>query len=54
MDEKNFNNDEIEIDLSRLLGALLKRAWLIGIVAVLCAVLTLVGTVLFVAPTKNE
>lgn len=54
MDEKNFNNDEIEIDLSRLLGALLKRAWLIGIVAVLCAVLTLVGTVLFVAPKYDS
>ena len=50
MDEKNLNHDEIEIDLSRLFGALVKRAWLIGIVAVLCAVLTLVGTVLFVAP----
>lgn len=54
MDEKNFNNDEIEINLSRLLGALLKRAWLIGIVAVLCAVLTLVGTVLFVAPKYDS
>ena len=54
MDEKNFNNDEIEIDMSRLLGALLKRAWLIGIVAVLCAVLTLVGTVLFVAPKYDS
>ena len=54
MDKKNFNNDEIEIDLSRLFGALLKRAWLIGIVAVLCAVLTLVGTVLFVAPKYDS
>ena len=54
MDEKNFNNDEIEINLSRLLGALLKRAWLIGIVSVLCAVLTLVGTVLFVAPKYDS
>lgn len=50
MDEKKRQNEEIEIDLSRLFGALIKRAWLIGIVAVLCAVLTLVGTVLFVAP----
>ena len=54
MDEKNFKNDEIEVDLSRLFGALLKRAWLIGIVAVLCAVLTLVGTVLFVAPKYDS
>lgn len=43
-------NTEIEIDLSRLFGALVKRAWLIGAVAVLCAVLTLVSTVLFIAP----
>ena len=50
MDNKNIKNEEIEIDLSRLFGALLKRAWMIGIVAVLCAILTLVGTVLFVAP----
>ena len=50
MDNKAIKNDEIEIDLSRLFGALIKRAWLIGVVAVLCAVLTLVGTVLFVAP----
>lgn len=54
MDEKNFKNDEIEVDLSRLIGALLKRAWLIGIVAVLCAVLTLVGTVLFVVPKYDS
>ena len=50
MDNKTIKNEEIEIDLARLLGALMKRAWLIGIVAVLCAVLTLVGTVLFITP----
>ena len=51
MYEKNTeNNTEIEIDLGRLFGALVKRAWLIGAVALLCAVLTLVSTVLFIAP----
>ena len=51
MDErKNEQNEEIEINLTRLLAALLKRAWLIGLVAILCAVVTLIGTVLFVAP----
>ena len=50
MDEKQTRNEEIEIDLSRLVGALLKKAWLIGAVAVVCAVLTLVYTVVFVAP----
>ena len=35
MDDKTLEkNDEIEIDLQRLLGALLKRSWLIAIVAV--------------------
>ena len=50
MEEKILNNDEIEIDLSRLAGALVKRSWLIGIVAVLFAVVTFLGTVLFVTP----
>ena len=50
MEEKLLNNDEIEIDLSRLAGALVKRSWLIGIVAVLFAVVTFLGTVLFVTP----
>ena len=51
MDERmTNNNEEIEIDLSRLFGALVKKAWLIGAVALVCAVLTLLSTVLFVAP----
>lgn len=50
MDNKTTRNEELEIDLSRLFGALLKKAWLIGAVAVVCAVLTLVFTVVFVAP----
>lgn len=43
-------NDEIEIDLQRLFGALLNKAWLIGIVSVVCAVVTLLGTFFFVTP----
>ena len=50
MDNKNTKNDEIEIDLTRLFDALIKKAWLIGLVAIICAVATLVTTVLFVAP----
>ncbi len=50
MDEKLLNNDEIEIDLQRLFGALVNRSWLIGLVAVLFAVVTFLGTVLFVTP----
>ena len=48
---KNQNNSgEIEIDLQRLLTALLNRAWLIGLVAVVCAVAVFIGTHLFVTP----
>ncbi|MBO5128828.1 MAG: polysaccharide biosynthesis tyrosine autokinase [Oscillospiraceae bacterium] len=43
-------NEEIEVDLQRLLGALMKKAWLIGIVSVVCAVAVFLGTVFFVAP----
>ena len=50
MDNRNTKNEEIEIDLARLFAALVKRSWMIAIVAVICAVATLLGTVLFVAP----
>ena len=54
MDNKARKNDELEIDLSRLFGALLKRAWIIGIVSVFCAILTLVYTVAFVSPKYDS
>ena len=55
MDNTPFNNKqgnsgEIEIDLQRLITALLNKAWLIGLVAVICAVAVFVGTFLFVTP----
>ena len=51
MDEKVLEqNQEMEIDLQRLFHALLKKAWLIGIVSVLCAAIFLVGTVAFITP----
>lgn len=51
MDEKRINNnDEIEIDLQRLIGALLNKAWLIGLVAIVCAVVTFLGTFFFITP----
>ena len=51
MDEKKTTNrDEIEIDVQRLFSALLSKAWLIGLVAVLCAVAMLLGTLFFVTP----
>ena len=50
MEENKKNRNELEIDLGRLLQTLISRAWLIAIVAVLCAVLTAVGTILFITP----
>ena len=52
MDEKMINNNsqELEIDLQRLINALLNKSLLIGITAVVCAVLAFVGTFFFVTP----
>ena len=51
MDEKTIhNNDEVEIDLKRLLDALLDKAWLIAIISLLMAVITFAGTLLFITP----
>ena len=51
MDEKTVNkNEEIEIDLSRLFGAVVNKAWLVGVVALVCAVLTFLGTFFFITP----
>jgi capsular polysaccharide biosynthesis protein len=50
MEEKKMNNEELEIDLQQLFGALIKKAWLIGMTAILCAVLTFLGTFFFVTP----
>lgn len=51
MDEKNLKkNDEIEIDLQRLFGALMNKAWLIALVAIVCAVVVFFGTLFFVTP----
>ena len=51
MDEKMIkNSEEMDIDIQRLLNALLNKVWLIAIAAVLCAVLSFVGTFLFITP----
>ena len=52
MEEKTINqqNEELDIDLSRLVGALMNRAWLIGLVALVFAVLAFVYTYFFVTP----
>lgn len=43
-------NNEIEIDLQRLFAALLKKAWLIIIVSVACAVISMLVTVFGITP----
>ena len=55
MDEKTFEKqDELEIDLQRLFGALLNKAWLIALVAIICAVVMFVGTLFLVTPTYQS
>lgn len=43
-------SEEIEIDLRRLLAALLRRAKRIGLVTILCAALALLASLLFITP----
>ena len=51
MSEQEVKKDEmIEIDFQRLFNAVLHRGWLIGIIAVICAILTFFGTLFFVTP----
>jgi len=51
MNEQMTNKEEVvEIDLKRLLDALMNKAWLTMLAAVLCAAITLVGTLLLITP----
>lgn len=51
MDEKVINkNEEIEIDLSRLFGAVLNKSWLVMVVAIICAMVAFLGTFFFITP----
>lgn len=55
MEEKVMtNNDEIEIDLGQLVNALVKKAWLISLVSIVCAVVLFFGTYFFVTPTYKS
>ena len=49
-DKEIQHNEELEIDLQRLIGALLNKSVLIGIVAIICAVVTFLGTYFFISP----
>ena len=44
----NRKDEFIEIDLKRLLDAVVNKGWRVGLIALLCAVLTLVGTIFFI------
>ena len=51
MEDRMMNrDDELEIDLQQLFGALMNKAWLIGLIAVICAVATFLGTLFFITP----
>ena len=51
MNEKEVQkNEEMELDLQRIFEAVLQKAWVIGIVSGLCALLMLMGTLFFVTP----
>ena len=51
MNEKELqNNGEIELDLGRIIHAVLDRAWLVVLVSILCAVIAIVGTFFLITP----
>ncbi len=50
MEEKFTDNNEKNVDIQRLLGAVLNKAWLVALVAILCAVVTFASTLYFVTP----
>ena len=51
MNEKDIQkNEEIEIDLGRVLRAVMDKAWLVAVVSVMCAVLTFAGTFFLITP----
>ena len=54
MEDNMRQYNEIEVDLQRLIGALLKKVWLIGVAAVVCAVVFLLATVIFITPTYQS
>ena len=43
-------NEEIELDLGRLIHAVLNRAWLVCLITVLCAVIAIAGTYFLITP----
>ena len=50
MDKQTKKTSDIEIDLKRVVNTVVSKAWLIGIIAAICALLTFLGTFFFVVP----
>ena len=51
MDKRTIEKtEEVEIDLQRVFSAVVQKAWVVVVVAVLCAVLTFLGTFFFITP----
>ncbi len=51
MNEQNTKRDaEVEIDVKRMLMAVLHKAWLVGVVSIVCAALAFAGTFFFITP----
>lgn len=51
MIETDFQQNEMsEINVTRIIRTVLNKAWLVAIIAVLCAVLTFAGTFFFITP----
>ncbi len=49
-ENKIQKNEEIEIDVGRVVRAVLDRAWLVCLITVLCAAITIVGTFFLITP----
>lgn len=50
MNENRIEKKEFEIDMRRVIGAILQKSWLIIVVSILCAVLVFLTTFYFVTP----
>ncbi|MBO5322989.1 MAG: polysaccharide biosynthesis tyrosine autokinase [Oscillospiraceae bacterium] len=51
MDDKMIQkNEEVEVDLGRLLQAVWRRIWLVALAAVVATAIALVGTLMFITP----
>ena len=51
METKQYNNEEIEIDLWEVLILLISRAWIIALVGIMTALIGFVISAFFIAPT---